>query len=154
MENQNKKTTTPAPKLPDININIFGEDKQNALILGNIATDTEADKIKLYNLICNCEKNVNDILNIPKKIKAIYISKTRITKNDNPRGYEDVPRIVFIFDDESAVITFSIGVYIALKRLISVFGEPPYNFNCVFRQLEKNKVRIYTIDVVADDPKN
>lgn len=154
MNSNKEKTTTPAPKLPDININIFGEDKQNALILGKIATDTEVDKIKLYNLICNCEKNVNDILNTPKKIKAMYISKIRMAKNDNPKGYEDVPRIVFIFDDDSAVITFSIGVYIALKRLVSVFGEPPYNFNCVFRQLEKNKVRIYTIDVVANDTEN
>lgn len=144
MENK----TTITTNIPEINL--FGEDKQQAIVLGTIATDTEADKIKLYNLICNCEKNVNDILNTKQKIKAIYISKTRISKPDTPKGYEDCPRIVFIFEDDSAVITFSIGVYVALKRLVSVFGAPPYNFYVIFKQLEKNKVRIYTIDIATD----
>lgn len=129
--------------------------KENELGLaelhGNFEIKTLDDKIKLYNLIAgDGQKNINDILNNKVKIKAYHIATTRLIKPETTKGYEDVPRIVFILENDEAVITFSVGVYIALKRLTSVFGEPPYAFFVIFKQIEKGKNRIYTIDIAKE----
>lgn len=128
-------------------INIFGENKQNAIILGEIDTQSKQEKIKFYNQVINCENNIDSILNTPKHIKYIHIDKQRLIKPDNPKGYEDTPRIVFYFTDDTSVISFSIGIYNAIKRLVSVFGTPPYDFDIIFKQITKGKNHIYTIDI-------
>lgn len=117
---------------------------------GLLSIDTIEDKISLYNLICNAQKSVNDILGEKVKVKGYYLSNTRLIKPDTAKGYEDTPRIVFFLENGEAVITFSIGIYLALKRLTSVFGDPPYEFFIIFRQIEKGKNRIYTIDISKD----
>ena len=128
--------------------------KENELGLaelhGDFKIDTMDDKITLYNMVANTQKNVNDILGEKVKIKAFHLSNTRLIKPDTAKGYEDTPRIVFFLDDGRAVITFSIGVYLSLKRLTSIFGEPPFDFYVIFRQIEKGKNRIYTIDISKD----
>lgn len=117
---------------------------------GAISIETTDDKITLYNLICNTQKSINDILGEKVKIKGYHLSNTRLIKPDTAKGYEDSPRIVFILENGEAVITFSIGIYLALKRLTSIFGDPPYDFYLIFRQIEKGKNRIYTIDISKD----
>ena len=128
-------------------INLFGEQKQSAIILGQIDTQSEEEKIKFFNQVINCEVKIDTILNTPKKIKYIHIDKERLSKPDTAKGYEDTPRVVFYFDDDTSVISFSIGIYNALKRLVSVFGVPPYDFKVIFKQITKGKSRIYTIDI-------
>ena len=129
-------------------INIFGENKQNAIILGDFEKATDEEKIKFYNEVINCEKNCDLFLGEVKDIKYIHIDKMRMAKPEKPQGYEDVPRIVFYFMDGTACISFSIGIYFGLKRLINVFGAPPYNFSVKFEQINKGKSRVYTIGIV------
>ena len=125
--------------------------KENELGLaelhGNFKIDTIEDRINLYNLVANTNKSINDILGKKVKINAFHLSNTRLIKPDTVKGYEDTPRIVFFLDDGSAVITFSIGIYLSLKRVTSIFGDPPYDFYLIFNQIEKGKNRIYTIDI-------
>ena len=128
-------------------INIFGENKQPAIILGNFDAADENEKITFYNEVINCEKSVDTILGKSKQIKYIHIDKQRLNKPENPKGYEEVPRIIFYFTDGDAVISWSIGIYVALKRLVNVFGAPPYNFNIMFEQINKGKSRVYTISI-------
>lgn len=132
-------------------INIFGEDKQNAIVLGDIENATQKEKVLFYNEVINCEKKIDDILNKPQKIKYIHIVKQRLSKPENPKGYEEVPRIVFYFENGDAVLSMSVGIYIALKRLFSIFGYPPYDFSITFLQLNKGKNRIYTISINTEE---
>lgn len=119
------------------------------IVLGTIP-DNQKEKIKFYNEVLNCEKTVDTILGVPKKIKYIHVDSQKI-KKDTPVGYEITPRVVFYFADDTSVISFSIGIFNSLQKLVGIFGNPPYDFSIKFIQINKGKQRIYTIDIVEDN---
>ena len=134
-------------QIPDIFINIFGENKQNAIILGDVASAPTDEKIKFYNEVIDTQITVDKIMGMEKEIKYIHIDKCDI-KNQNDTGTHEAPRIVFYFTDNTSCISFSAGVYLALKKLVNIFGAPPYEFNVKFKCIEKGKSRTYSFDIV------
>jgi len=119
-------------------------EKTTALLIGanNIKSDDE--KIAFFDNVISCESNIASILGQPKKIKCAYIDKQRLEKGTT---FEIANRIVFAFEDGTFCLTFSEGIFIAFKRLVAIFGEPPYNFNVIFEQIDKGKSRVYTIKI-------
>ena len=128
-------------------INVFGENSQNAIILGDIASAPTEEKIKFYNEVLDSQITVDMILEKEKTVKYIHVDKVDI-KNQNDSGTHEAPRIVFYFEDGTSCISFSAGIYLALKKLVNVFGAPPYKFNIKFRSIEKGKTRTYTINIM------
>ena len=119
------------------------------IVLGTIP-DNQKEKIKFYNEVLNCETKVDTILGVPKKIKYIHVASQKI-KRDNHIGYEITPRMVFYFMDETSVISFSIGIFNSLEKMVEIFGNPPYDFSIKFIQINKGRERVYTIDIVEDN---
>lgn len=146
-----------AKQTPKQIINIFGEDKQEAIILGKIDLADEDEKIKFYNECLNCEESISNHKGERFRIKYIYITKQEI-KNDidaitqrpkviNGKDTHSAPRMVFYTEDGRGLISFSAGIYYALKGLYSVMGTPPYTFDIIFQEIEKGKTRVFTIQV-------
>lgn len=123
-------------------------EKTTSIIVGANNLKNENEKIDFFDKVISCENNVSSILNTRVRIKCAYIDKQRLEKE---HGFEIVNRIVFGFEDGTACITFSEGIFIAFKRLVSIFGEPPYNFDIIFKSIEKGKTRVYTIEILKGD---
>lgn len=124
------------------------ENKTTALFIGAGNIKSEEEKIKFFDQVISCEVKIDQIMGQKKKIKCAYIDKQRLEKQT---GFEITNRIVFAFEDGSYCMTFSEGIFIAFKRLVAIFGEPPYNFYTTFKEVNKGKSRVYTIEICKED---
>ena len=115
-----------------------------ALFIGANNIKSEEEKIKFFDNVISCEVKIDQIMGQRKKIKCAYIDKQRLEKQT---GFEITNRLVFAFEDGSYCMTFSEGIFIAFKRLVAIFGEPPYNFYVTFKEVNKGKSRVYTIEI-------
>lgn len=138
--------TNEIKKAENIFINIFGENKQNAIILGDIASAPLEEKLKFFNEVLDSQTSVENILGKEKEVKYIHIDKLDV-KNTNDNGTHEVARMLFYFTDGTSCLSFSMGIYLALKKIVNIFGAPPYEFNIIFKSIDKGKTRTYTIGI-------
>lgn len=118
-----------------------------ALFIGANNIKSEAEKIQFFDNVISCEVKIDSIMGQKKKIKCAYIDKQRLEKANT---FEIANRIVFAFEDGTYCMTFSEGIFIAFKRLVAIFGEPPYNFYTMFKEVNKGKSRVYTIEICTE----
>lgn len=138
-------------------INIFNEDYQNAIILGDLSKATTQEKLSFFNETLNCEDSASEHIGEKLEIKYIYICKQEILNDGGQvidgKKTHSAPRMVFFTKDNKGIITFSSQVYTALKKINNVFGDPPYDFYIQFNTIERNKKRIFTINLVEKEGK-
>lgn len=138
-------------------INVFGEDKTPAVILGNLDLLKTKDRIDFYNNVLNCNENIDAHFNEKLDIKYIYVAKQEIFNEYDPetkrpkvidgKFTHSAPRMVFFTQDRKAYITFASGIYTCLKKIYECFGEPPYDFYIIPTMFKKNNKNIYELRV-------
>lgn len=145
---ENKKNTTPAPETAPENTapenpDIIADDSADNLELStdffgkiNLARDiagggkgyctmTAEDrkaKATLYNACANPEK-ISAHLNHEIRMIHFYVEIIQCV-NENTGGVVNVPRVVLIDETGKGYQAVSVGVYNAVKRIVSMFGNP------------------------------
>lgn len=115
----------------ELMVNGFEEDK--AIIAGvaeatavsyySGKTETAEQKKALFNATANAENKLKDMVNVPIKLKDVYVEPIEVI-NEKTGEASKCPRII-LFDDKGKTYScVSIGVYSTLRRLFATFGTP------------------------------
>lgn len=117
----------------------------------SVSVETKADKIKVYNAVMNPDIKLGDIINGRLKIKDIMIEKIELT-DDQTGEIIVAPRTVILDDKGKSYDAVSVGVFSALKKIISIFGEPqswdePLEVKVIQKTIKTNKM--LTLEIVG-----
>lgn len=88
--------------------------------------NTKEEKAVLFKAMNNPEKRLADCINMTINVKDIYVETVTIV-DQNSGEIIPVPRIVLIDVEGIGYQCVSKGVFGALKKLISLFGEPTWD---------------------------
>lgn len=115
---------------------------------------TKKEKAQLYNATNNTSKRVKDLINTEINLRNVYVEVVNCT--DKMTGeIIRCPRIVLIDDNNEGYVCVSVGIYSALKKLFTIFGEPsdweePVRIR--FRQVSTSDNKsVLTFDTVVTD---
>lgn len=142
-QNATAPATTPENTTPETTPDIIADDSNDALELSsdvfgkiNLARDiagggkgyctmtaeNKQAKATLYNAVSNPDK-ISDMIN--KEIKMIHFYVEIIQcANESTGGVVNVPRVVLIDENGKGYQAVSVGIYNAVKRIVSMFGNP------------------------------
>lgn len=88
----------------------------------SIKIKSQDDLKRVYNALETCDKLLNDCVGEEIDIKDIYI-ESFISKHDNTEGNVKYRTILFA-DDGTTYVTTAYGVFNALRKIVSMYGEP------------------------------
>ncbi len=95
----------------------------------SIKPTTIDEKKKLYNALEKCDARLNDIVNTEIKIKDFYLQE-RTVEEANPETGVIEPhrkfRLILFTDDDKSYVTGAYGIYNAICKLVTIFGEPTW----------------------------
>lgn len=110
----------------------------------------EDEEIVLYNAMNAPEKRVGDCINMIIEVKHIYCEVVTCVNRDS--GEESVcPRIVLIDKDGVGYQAVSMGIYSAVKKLMTIKGSPATWKNPVklkVTQITKGDRKMLTLNMV------
>ena len=107
-------------------------------------------KAKLYNASNNPEHKVGDFINKTIKVKDVLVEVINIADEETGE-VETAPRVVLIDDKGKAYQAVSTGIFNAVKKAISIFGEPTWEepLEVTIKQIPVGKGNsMLTFDVV------
>lgn len=115
----------------------------------SLSAETKEDKAKLFRIMNNPDKRLSDCINETLEITDVYIEPVQV-ENQATGEQEIVPRIVLIDKDGTSYQCVSIGIYSALQKIISLFGEPAWKEPIPLKVLniKKDKKQMLTLDVM------
>lgn len=112
---------------------------------------TQREKAQLYNATNNTSNRIKDLVNTEINLRNVYVEVVNCT--DSLTGeIIKCPRIVLIDDQNVGYVCVSVGIFSALKKLFTIFGEPstweePVKIK--FRQVStSNNKSVLTFDTV------
>lgn len=113
---------------------------------------TDEDRKKLFNAMNNPEKRLADEVNMTIKAKDLFcevVTVNRVDENTDEVRQEKFPRVVIIDDKGVGHQCVSIGVYSALRKIISMFGTPTWEkpLEIKVKQINKNDRRMLTLEM-------
>lgn len=110
----------------------------------------EDEEIILFNAMNNPEKRIGDCINMTIEVKHVYCEV--VTCQNRETGEESTcPRIVLIDKDGIGYQAVSMGVFSALKKVMSIKGNPatwkkPVKLQV--KQISKGDRKLMTFDMV------
>lgn len=113
---------------------------------------TDEERTKLFNAMNNPEKRLGDEINMTIIAKDLYCEVVRVNNVDQKTGevtQSVLPRIVIIDDKGIGHQCVSIGIYSAMKKLISLFGPPTWEkgLKLKVKQISKGDKKMLTIEI-------
>lgn len=114
----------------------------------SIAGDTPLAKAKLYSMINNPEKRLADMINMTIHVSDVYCEVVNCTQ-ESTGEVTACPRIVLIDENGVSYQCVSLGVHGALKKLISMLGEPHWEpaVPIMVKQITKGERKFLTLDI-------
>lgn len=115
----------------------------------SIVAETFEDKKILFNSMNNPEKRTGDCINEVINLRNVYVESVNCVNQDT--GEVTVcPRVVLIDDNNVGYQSVSLGIFSALKKLFSTFGEPNTWDEAIpikIKQLTKGERKILTFEI-------
>lgn len=115
----------------------------------SIVAETFEDKKILFNSMNNPEKRTGDCINEVINLRNVYVESVNCVNQDT--GEVTVcPRVVLIDDNNVGYQSVSLGIFSALKKLFSTFGEPNTWGEAIpikIKQLTKGERKILTFEI-------
>lgn len=88
----------------------------------SLKLETKEDKKRMYNALESCDNLLNNCVGQEINLKDIYIESYNQT-DDNGDSHAKYRTI--LFDDQgTSYVTTAYGVYNALRKIVSIYGEP------------------------------
>lgn len=122
---------------------ISEKNSKELFIYGEIKPE---EKIDVFNKIMNCETAIDSKV-FGKKLKLKVVAMQQMAMENGTNAM----RQIYITEDGKSYISFSNGIYKIMRNLLKVFGAPPYEFSVVFKEINKGKIRLYTMQICKDD---
>lgn len=88
----------------------------------SIKIQNQDDLKRVYNALESCDKLLNNCVGDEIDIKDIYI-ESFVSKHDNTEGNVKYRTILFAADGTTYVTT-AYGIFNALRKIVSMYGEP------------------------------
>ncbi len=89
----------------------------------SLKADNDRDRVTLYNATATPAERIKDHINEQIQVAHIYVEP--VTLVDEQTGEAtDAPRTVLITPEGVGYVAVSRGVFNAVRRIISIFGEP------------------------------
>ena len=110
---------------------------------------TFEDRAKLFKAMNNPDKRIGDCINMTIDVVDVYAEVVSCT-NTETGEVTQCPRIVLIDKDGVSYQAVSVGVFSALKKLFSVFGEPSawaQPLPVAVKQVTRGERKMLTFDV-------
>lgn len=116
----------------------------------SMKVESKEDKMRLYNAMSNPDKRLADCINSVINVKDVY-AETVYLKNEDTGLTEPAPRVILIDEDGTSYSSVSVGVFSALKKMISVFGSPTWEEPIKVKILQQTKGnrKMLTLSVVG-----
>lgn len=143
-------TTTPAVQRYDDDERMIVDLTERTTSYCSLVATTEDEKLTLYNAMNNPDKRLADMINEKISVKDVFVEVVKC-ENRETGEKQSCPRIVLIDTNGIGYQCVSIGIFSALKKLFSVFGEPGTWSNPVtvkVKQISKGDRKMLTLDVV------
>lgn len=142
--------TTPAVHHYDDDERMIVDLTERTTSYCSLVATTEDEKLTLYNAMNNPDKRLADMINEKISVKDVFVEVVKC-ENRETGEKQSCPRIVLIDTNGIGYQCVSIGIFSALKKLFSVFGEPGTWENPVtlkVKQISKGDRKMLTLDVV------
>lgn len=110
------------------------------------------EEIALFNAMNSSDKRLADCINTVITIRHIFVEVVTCHNQDNPAITQLCPRIVLIDADGVSYQCVSIGIFSAMKKLLSVKGDPRLWDGPVYvqvLQITKDKKKMLSIKMVS-----
>lgn len=89
----------------------------------SLVAKTDDEKAALYNAQNNTPNRLKDNVNVPIKLKHIYVEVVNL-ENRETGATMPAPRIVLIDEEMNSYACVSRGVYNAIRKIIGIYGTP------------------------------
>lgn len=135
---------------------LFNEQNGGIQSFCSFATDKPEDKVKLFNMTTDPDKQLGDCIGDVINVKDVYVEVVDLTPKDdkgNPTGEpQPAARTILIAEDGTSYACVSSGIYNSLCRLIAIFGMPTWHepLKLKVKQISKGKNRILSLALVSD----
>lgn len=100
-------------------------DLNNAESYCSIKGDTREAKVAMYNAINSPDHKLSDFIGKKLNIKDISIERVENPSDETGEMVANA-RVVLIDENGESYTCVSSGIYSAIKKLVSVFGEPTW----------------------------
>ena len=100
-------------------------DLNNAESYCSIKGDTREAKVAMYNAINSPDHKLSDFVGKKLNIKDISIERVENSSDETGEMVANA-RVVLIDENGESYTCVSRGIYSAIKKLVSVFGEPTW----------------------------
>lgn len=113
----------------------------------SFSAQTVEEKGVLYRAINNPTDSISNLINQEIVIRDVYIETVSITRDNG--GEAQAPRVVLITKDGKSYGCVSIGIFSAVKKLISVFGMPTWEEGIKVKvvQIKRKERNILTLTI-------
>lgn len=108
----------------------------------------DKERTALFKIMNNPDFRLKDMINMELSVKDIYCEVVKCV-NKNTGEVTAAPRIVLIDKDNKGYQCVSVGIYSAVKKLITIFGEPTWTkpINIIVKSINKDDRSILTFEV-------
>lgn len=148
-----EETTTIVPStINDDDERMIVDLTQRTTSYCSLVANSEDEKLTLYNAMNNPDFRLADMINEIINVKDVFVEVVHCT-NRKTGEITSCPRIVLIDEAGASYQCVSIGVFSALKKLFSVFGEPSTWTSSIpikVKQLTKGERKMLTLEVVKN----
>lgn len=118
----------------------------------SMVATTPEEQADLYTAMNAPDKKVSECIGDVIDLKDVYVEKVNCT-NEETGEVQAAPRIVLITADGTSYQCVSRGIFGALKKLFTVYGEPMQwtaPLKVKLRQIPLGKRSVLTLDIVRD----
>ena len=92
----------------------------------SMVADTPEEKATLFNAMNNPDERIADHINETIAVKDLYCEVVQCV-NQETGEVSTCPRIVVIDDKGKSYASVSLGIYSAMKKLMSIYGQPTWD---------------------------
>ena len=112
----------------------------------SMSANTDAEKLKLFKAINDTDMRLSDVVNTTIMLKDIYAEQVDFADEETGEITPGV-RIVLVDENGTSYGCASQGVFNAINKLISIFGEPTWEtpIPVKVKEIKKGKKSLYTL---------
>lgn len=92
----------------------------------SMVADTPEEKVTLFNAMNNPDDRIADHINETIAVKDLFCEVVQCV-NQETGEVSVCPRIVLIDDKGKSYASVSLGIYSAMKKLMSIYGQPTWD---------------------------
>lgn len=92
----------------------------------SMVADTPEEKVTLFNAMNNPDERIADHINETIAVKDLFCEVVQCA-NQETGEVSVCPRIVLIDDKGKSYASVSLGIYSAMKKLMSIYGQPTWD---------------------------